>query len=236
MKEQPQNQALGASETAHLFFCTRISSAAGAAGELCTGKRKEPDMAKRNTNPGIGESADFGVMHNPQPSCARTHARVVRPTGILKESLTDLPGARARVREESADFIAWRVKTFGGDFDPVCEAVEDVVAEFSDRQPARDRSLWLRLPTRSAMKRSGICTWNSYQSCASTSCAIPPRHSRTVSTATPITPLSVQSRVRGAAPSVPRRKAVWHEPSQNNGLCCRCHRFSRAYSCRPSRY
>ena len=46
MKQQPQNQALGASETAR-FFCTRISSAAGAAGELCTGKRKEPDMAKR---------------------------------------------------------------------------------------------------------------------------------------------------------------------------------------------
>ena len=46
MKEQPPNQALGASETTR-FFCTRISSAAGAAGELCTGKRKEPDMAKR---------------------------------------------------------------------------------------------------------------------------------------------------------------------------------------------
>ena len=46
MKQQPQNQALGASETTRLF-CTRISSATGAAGELCTGKRKEPGMAKR---------------------------------------------------------------------------------------------------------------------------------------------------------------------------------------------
>jgi len=45
----------------------------------------------------------------------RTHARVVRPTGILKESLLDLPSARAR--EESADFTAWRVKTFGGNFE-----------------------------------------------------------------------------------------------------------------------
>ena len=53
---------------------------------------------KKNTPPGIGESADSGVMHNPQPSRARTHARVVRPTGILKESLLDLPGARARGR------------------------------------------------------------------------------------------------------------------------------------------
>ena len=84
-------------------------------------------MANGNTNPGIGESADSGVMHNPQPSRARTHARVVSPTGILKESLTVLPGAHARVREESADFTAWRVKTFGGNFDPVREAVEDAV-------------------------------------------------------------------------------------------------------------
>ena len=36
----------GASETTR-FFCTRISSAAGVAGELCTTQRKEPDMAKR---------------------------------------------------------------------------------------------------------------------------------------------------------------------------------------------
>ena len=143
MKEQPKNQASGASETTR-FFCTRISPAAGTAGELKQ-HRKEPDMANRNTNPGIGESVDSGVINTHQPSRARTHARVVRPTGILKESLTDLPGARARVREESADFTAWRVKTFGGDFDPVCEAVEDAVAEFSDRQPARDRSLWLKI-------------------------------------------------------------------------------------------
>ena len=46
MKQQPQNQALGASETTR-FFCTRISSAAGVADELCTTKRKEPDMGKR---------------------------------------------------------------------------------------------------------------------------------------------------------------------------------------------
>ena len=77
---------------------------------------------KGNTNPSTGKGADSGVINNPQPSRARTHAR-----------------------EESADFTAWRVKTFGGNFDPVREAVEDAVAEFSDRQPARDRSLWLKV-------------------------------------------------------------------------------------------
>ena len=143
MKEQPKNQASGASETTR-FFCTRISPAAGAAGELKQ-HRKEPDMANRNTNPGIGESVDSGVINTHQPSRARTHARVVRPTGILNESLIDIPGARARVRAKNADFTAWRVKTFGGDFDPVREAVEDAVAEFSDKQAARDRSLWLKI-------------------------------------------------------------------------------------------
>ena len=102
-------------------------------------------MANRNTNPGIGESVDSGVINTHQPSRARTLARVVRPTGILNESLIDIPGARARVRAKCADFTAWRVKTFGGDFDPVREAVEDAVAEFSDKQAARDRSLWLKI-------------------------------------------------------------------------------------------
>ena len=37
------------------------------------------------------------------------------------------------------------MKTFGGDFDPVREAVEDAVAAFSDAQPSRDRSLWLKV-------------------------------------------------------------------------------------------
>ena len=46
MKEQPKNQASGASETTR-FFCTRFPSAAGVADELCTTKRKEPDMGKR---------------------------------------------------------------------------------------------------------------------------------------------------------------------------------------------
>ena len=53
MKQQPQNQALGASETTR-FFCTQISPAAGATGELCTTQRKEPDMAKRE-NEGMKE-------------------------------------------------------------------------------------------------------------------------------------------------------------------------------------
>ena len=33
-------------------------------------------MANGNTSPGIGETTDSGVMHNPQPSRARVRARV----------------------------------------------------------------------------------------------------------------------------------------------------------------
>ena len=74
MKQQPPNQASGASETTRLF-CTRISPAASVAGELCTGKRKEPDMGKRE-NEGkkekkqkkerkIKRKQDGGLLLNP---------------------------------------------------------------------------------------------------------------------------------------------------------------------------
>ena len=71
MKNKTAEHNPGASETTR-FFCTRISSAAGVVDELCTTQRKEPNMANRNTNPGIGESVDSGVMHNPDASRART--------------------------------------------------------------------------------------------------------------------------------------------------------------------
>ena len=79
MKQQPQNQASGASETTR-FFCTRISSAASAAGELCTGKRKEPDMAKRE-NEGKKERKEGkektiqGFITKPNISTAYAHVR-----------------------------------------------------------------------------------------------------------------------------------------------------------------
>ena len=82
---------------------------------------------KKNTTPGIGETTDSGVMHTTQPSRARTH---VREDGTP--------------RSEAA-LAAWRTKTFGGDFDPVREAVEDAVNAFSYRQPEDDRRIWLKV-------------------------------------------------------------------------------------------
>ena len=85
---------------------------------------------------------------NKNPKRSQTWPTEIRIPASAKVSIPELcttPSPRARVREESADFTAWRVKTFGGNFDPVREAVEDAIAEFSDRQAARDRSLWLKI-------------------------------------------------------------------------------------------
>ena len=65
-----------------VFFCrlTRPGdsgfqfSAAGWLREFNKNPKKEPHMANRNTNPGISENADSGVMHNPQPARAYAYA------------------------------------------------------------------------------------------------------------------------------------------------------------------
>ena len=69
----------GAFTFAHyaFFFCTRISSAAGAAGELKQHK-KEPNMANRNTNPDIGKDDNeiriqFGLILALCQNCAILH-------------------------------------------------------------------------------------------------------------------------------------------------------------------
>ena len=69
------NQVTGESETAR-FICTRFPSAATAADELCTTKRKEPDMGKRNTNSWEGQRPRCphvritGNEDDGQPACA----------------------------------------------------------------------------------------------------------------------------------------------------------------------
>ena len=106
-------------------------------------KKGAPGSVRPFASAGKGPA---GVMN----SLPRARTRVVglgsSPTEILKESLLDLPRTRARGgTKPQADFAAWRVKTFGGDFDPVRVAVDEAVAEFSVRDPARDRELWLKV-------------------------------------------------------------------------------------------
>ena len=86
------------------------------------------------------------VMNSRPRARTRVVGQPCSPTGILNESLLDLP--RVRVRggtKPHADFTGWRIKTFGGDFDPVRVAVDEAVAAFSTRDPARDRELWLKV-------------------------------------------------------------------------------------------
>ena len=148
MKNKTTEHNPGASETAR-FFCTRISSAASAAGELKQHK-KEPNMAnKGNTNPSTSKDADSGVMHNPQPSRARTRTRGMSYGDINNIPLSVIPRACAHAREENGKpsevFAKWRTKKFGGDFDPVRVAVDEAVSMFSSRQPEDDRRIWLKI-------------------------------------------------------------------------------------------
>ena len=106
-------------------------------------------MAKRNTNPGIGETTDSEVMHNPQPSLARTRTRGMSYGDINNIPLSVIPRACAHAREgngKPSEVLAqWRTKKFGGDFDPVRVAVDEAVSMFSSRQPEDDRRIWLKI-------------------------------------------------------------------------------------------
>ena len=104
----------------------------------------------KSPSSGIGKNADSGVMHNPQPSRARTRTRGMSYGDINNIPLSAISRARAHVRKDGAPrseaaLAAWRTKTFGGDFDPVREAVEDAVNAFSYRQPEDDRRIWLKV-------------------------------------------------------------------------------------------
>ena len=95
MKEHPSNQASGASDSAR-FFCTWISSAAGAAGVLKQHK-KEPNMANRNTDSGIGKTALPEVMNNDEASCSPNHSKSVGATNHgQRERLSVVSGTHHR--------------------------------------------------------------------------------------------------------------------------------------------
>ena len=97
-------------------------------------------MANRNTSPGIGETTDSGVMHNPQPSRARTHARVVRQTQTGLHINNNIPAnhahacahARGGRRPFTQDEISlWREQIVAeGQEDPVKVAVSEAVDAF----------------------------------------------------------------------------------------------------------
>jgi hypothetical protein len=88
-----------------------------------------------------GVRSPSGNVINMPVGVSRT--RVVCHTGVDFQPFGDIPSAHAHTRE--AALAAWRIRQFGGDFDPVRGVVDDAVAAFSRRQPADDRSLWLKV-------------------------------------------------------------------------------------------
>ena len=109
--------------------------------EAILAARTENRKMKKETNGernGQDARSPRGVINRPETS----RTRVVCHTGVNMPSL-GIPSAGAGARE--AALAAWRVRQFGGDFDPVRAVVEDAVATFSRRQPTIDRALWLKV-------------------------------------------------------------------------------------------
>ena len=95
---------------------------------------------------GACSQAASGVMHTP----SRARTRVVCHTGVNENNpFIAIPrtreGAHARDVRSKAALAAWRVKTFGGNYDPVRAVVDEAVAAFSSRQPEVDRAIWLKV-------------------------------------------------------------------------------------------
>ena len=77
-----------------------------------------------------------GVMN----SLPRARTRVVCHTGVNEGNpFLAIPrareGAHAGDVRSKAALAAWRVKTFGGNYDPVRAVVDEAVTAFSSRQP-----------------------------------------------------------------------------------------------------
>lgn len=70
------------------------------------------------------------------PTRARTRGRKPKPRGT-------------KPRE---DFTAWRFKKFGGDADPIREAVLIAVSDFSKVDPERDYKIWMKIANRIGLK------------------------------------------------------------------------------------
>ena len=72
---------------------------------------------------------------------------VVRRLRINNMSL-DPARARVRVRDPQAYFKAWRIAKFGGDFNPIEEAVNEALKAFKPADLERDRRVWLKIANR----------------------------------------------------------------------------------------
>ena len=100
-----------------------------------------PDSAHRFDASRVRAGASTGVP---------ARKRVVCHTGVNEDNpFIAIPrtreGAHARDVRSKAALAAWRVKTFGGNYDPVRAVVDEAVAAFSSRQPEVDRAIWLKV-------------------------------------------------------------------------------------------
>ena len=90
------------------FFA--ISSAAGVAGELCTTKRKEPDMGKRNTNSWEGQRPHCPQAYYPNPKPHKRQNQTIPKSHNTATNSCYSQGISPEFHSNSTDFALaiWR--------------------------------------------------------------------------------------------------------------------------------
>jgi len=134
--------------------------------KLCTGCEQVMHGEKPSCAP-AGQKKGVKKTSSRARACAHGYSPT-SPTLLLhNNSLSPTPRAgdaptRMRTRgrkpkprgtKPREDFTAWRFKKFGGDIDPIREAVLIAVSDFSKRDPKRDYSLWLAAANRLGLER-----------------------------------------------------------------------------------
>ena len=95
----------------------------------------------------INNDVDNSADTVPNVNINNNNINVVRRLRINNMSL-DPARARVRVRDPQAYFKAWRIAKFGGDFNPIEEAVNEALKAFKPADLERDRRVWLKIANR----------------------------------------------------------------------------------------
>ena len=129
--------------------------------KLCTGYEQVMNKEKPSYAPS-GQKKGVKKTSSRARACAHGDSQTSQTLLLHNNSLSQTPRAgdaptRVRTRgrkpkprgtKPREDFTAWRFKKFGGDIDPIREAVLIAVSDFSKRDPETDYSLWMKIANR----------------------------------------------------------------------------------------
>ena len=104
----------------------------------------KPKVINKVINTNVDNSADTALNVN---NINNNDINVVSRLRINNMSLVPAR-ARVRVRDPRAYFKAWRVAKFGGDFNPIEEAVNEALRAFKPANLDSNRRVWLKIANR----------------------------------------------------------------------------------------